>query len=338
MVLNPQQSQDFSAAVRRQSGVARISNTGQKYLTAPILDFCTVVLPEKALKVAECGNYHELIDWLFGAHNEIVLGPITERTWNFYPLSATLIDSTSSICGKLGIKEDGSVCISLSGQGTQHVNNWRITHNRLMQLGARITRLDIAIDDLAGSAFNVQKFLEWQKEGMFTTNGRPPLARYVDDLGSNKGCTLYIGQKGYKELCIYEKGKQLGDPDSDHTRVELRLYSKHHIIPLDALIHPEKYFASAYSVLEQFVQGQIAQLIYKEHVVQANANAMVKNLRNQTGTAINLLYKAFGDETMNFIIEKICRDGRPGRFKKTHGDLVNLVKTTLTDKLGESHH
>ncbi len=340
MMFESQQSADFSALDACRSSMGPNSNTGQKLdtVTAPIVDFLTVVLPEKALKIAKCGNYHELLESIFGTHDEIKLGPIMERPFNFYPLSATMVDSTGSICGKIGLQDNGSMCISLSGQGTQHVKKWNKTYVQLEELGAKITRLDIAVDDLAGSAFNVQTFLAWQQSGEFNSQGRPPSAQFVDDLGSGKGCTLYIGQKGYKQLCIYEKGKQLGDPESTHVRTELRLYAKHREIPLDALINLGEYFAGAYDILARFVQGEATQGDYKERCVEASGIAMFRFAKNQLGTTYSLLRKAFGEHCMDIMDLTIAREGRPGRFKKFHGDLPLLIQTTLTDKLGESHN
>src|SRR5690606_12811981 len=112
--------------------------------------------------------------------------------------------------------------------------DWHHVAGRLEELGAKITRLDIAVDDLTGDTFSVEEFRAAYHSGAFVMNGRPPTARYVSDEGTGRGCTLYIGQKGHKELCVYEKGRQLGDPQSRHTRCELRLYGKRLELPVDA--------------------------------------------------------------------------------------------------------
>ena len=83
--------------------------------------------------------------------------------------------------------------------------------DRLDQIGARVSRVDVAVDDLTGRLINVRRFKSLLVDGSFTNRGRPPSARFVDDMGTGKGCTLYIGQRGHKQLCVYEKGKQLGD-------------------------------------------------------------------------------------------------------------------------------
>jgi DNA relaxase NicK len=65
--------------------------------------------------------------------------------------------------------------------------------------------------------------------------------RFISDEGHGTGCTLYVGGKGHKELCIYEKGKQQGMPESPWVRMEVRLYGKHvegRAVPVDALRDP----------------------------------------------------------------------------------------------------
>jgi DNA relaxase NicK len=308
-------------------------------LSAPIFDYITLVLPSGAIHKADCGDYWQLLHWIFGTSGRIAMGGIQSRRWMVaYADSATLIDETGEVAGKVGFAENGSVCISLTGQGCRHVADWRHVYKRLQMLKARLTRLDIAVDDLQGQNFDVQSFLRAYQEGEFTMNGRPPTARFVDDLGNDKGCTLYIGQKGHKELCIYEKGKQLGDMQSRYVRCELRLYAKRLELPLEALIRPGEFFAGAYPMLADFVFGEATRLLVRERQTAISAAAAVKFLRTQGGTYFNLCLDALGHLTAEAIIEhvrqKIARPGRPGRFKGYVGDLSASMRDAL---LGESH-
>ncbi|MCC8718130.1 replication initiation factor domain-containing protein, partial [Xanthomonas hortorum pv. gardneri] len=203
-------------------------------------------------------NAQQMVAYVFGTSSSIVAGPLADRLWNFrYQRSAMLIDETSSVCGRLGLSDDGEVMISLTGQGCSHVPSWPFVERIAEDLGAHLTRVDIAIDDHSGQIFDVQQFREAYHEGLFTMNGRPPHAKHISDEGTNKGSSFYIGQKGHKELCIYEKGKQLRDPESEWVRCELRLYAKRINLPLDALSNPGKYFASAYTVLADLVIGEL---------------------------------------------------------------------------------
>lgn len=322
----------FSSAGRSKQPMGPSSNTGQKStLAAPIIDFCTVVIPGDSLKPARM-HIRELLHYVFGTGEKVVMGPLLDRNWNFFPRSATLVDETGSVAGRVGVGDDGRVCFSLTGQGCSHVPSWGLVRSRLEELGAHLTRLDIAVDDLTGETFKVEDFKKAHIEGAFVSNGRPPQARFVDDMGSGKGCTLYIGQKGHKELCVYEKGKQLGDPDSDHTRCELRLYAHRLDLPLEALTNPGKYFGAAYPILVQFVIGECERLQVKEQMVDASFVALKRFLRNQSGTGLYLIVDALGDDAWEYIRQEIARPGRPGRFKSYTGDLRQLVRNQLQNE------
>lgn len=306
------------------------SNTGQKSLTGPIRDWCTVVLEGDSFKAWSRKRPPALVlREIFGTAGRIACGPLREKPMNFYPYSAVLVDETGSVAGHYMADDAGRVCISLSGQGTQHVPDWFAVADKLDELGGRISRLDIAIDDLTGEVFDIHHFKHLHAEGAFMNNGRPPTASFVDDLGSNKGCSLYIGQKGHKQLNVYEKGKQLGDPESGHTRCELRLYAKRLDLPTDALRYPGRYFASAYPLLAAFVVDEAERLLLKAQIVNASAKAMVRFLRAQAGTALYLVMDALGDDALEFLMREVVRPGRPGRFKNTTGDLAALVRAQL---------
>lgn len=316
------------------------SNTGQKShgsLSTPIIDFCTVVLDgEKALEFLRKRPPTDVLRSLFETGPAIAVGPLTDRPFNFYPRSAVMVDETGTVAGRIGVGDDGRMCISLTGQGCQHVPHWPSVAANLDAIGGRITRLDIAVDDLTGETFDIHTFLDLYDNGAFTMNGRPPTPLFVSDMGSNKGCSFYVGQKGHKQLNVYEKGKQLGDPESRHTRCELRLYAKRLDLPTDALRNPGKYFAGAYPALAAYVVGEAERLMVKERMVNASAKAMVKFLRTQAGTGLHLVMDALGDDALEYLMQNIVRPGRPGRFKHFSGDLHSLVRSQLSQSLEEA--
>ncbi|APP80717.1 replication initiation factor domain-containing protein [Xanthomonas hortorum pv. gardneri] len=314
------------------------SNTGQKSqtlagLSEPIIDFCTLVLDsDKSVNLFKRMNAQQMVAYVFGTSSSIVAGPLADRLWNFrYQRSAMLIDETSSVCGRLGLSDDGEVMISLTGQGCSHVPSWPFVERIAEDLGAHLTRVDIAIDDHSGQIFDVQQFREAYHEGLFTMNGRPPHAKHISDEGTNKGSSFYIGQKGHKELCIYEKGKQLRDPESEWVRCELRLYAKRINLPLDALSNPGKYFASAYTVLADLVIGELTRFELKERMVFPSVKAMVDFIDTQAGTALRVLWNALNSRSPEYAVSVLQRylshDGVPGRFK-------NLQQIDLEIRIG----
>lgn len=344
---SPAELRNLTTGVGPAQPAGPSSNTGQKCqvregLSKPLIDWCTLVLDsDKAIKVLKRMSVKDVVSYVFGTSGAVIAGPLVERTWNFvYERSATLIDETSTVCGRIGISSDGGVCISLSGQGCSHVPSWPYVERIAKDLDGRLTRLDIAVDDVLGQWFDVEHFRELYHEGAFTSNGRPPQSRHVSDEGSNKGCSLYIGQKGHKELCVYEKGKQLGDPESPYVRCELRLYAKRLDLPLDALSEPGKYFGSAYPVLEELILGELERLQVKETMVNASATAMVRFLNTQAGTALGVLWTAAlsrgQDYAMSILERYVTRDGLPGRFRNfAQRDLDALIKDQLDDLFPE---
>ncbi len=314
------------------------SNTGQKSstVTAPIIDFCVAVLDsEKCKATFRKMPMAEVLRFVFGTGSSIAVGALREQQMNFYQRSATMVDVVGAVCGKIGVRDDGAIQISLSGQGCEHVPDWNRVADILDALGAHLSHIDIAVDDLTGQTFNLQTFKSLYEQGEFTMNGRPPSAQFVDDMGSNKGCSFYVGQRGHKQLNVYEKGKQLGDPESAHTRCELRLYAKRIDLPNDALRNPGKYFGAAYPMLIAFVVGEVERLGLKDQMVNASAKAMVRFLRTQAGTALHLVMDALGDDALEYVMENIVRPGRPGRFRHTTGDLASLVRQQLAEALDQ---
>jgi phage replication initiation protein len=331
-----QRDLDFSTvgAAAKPGGAGQVpsSNTGPKYphLAAPIIDACAVSIPSGALKRAGLHRYDELVWWIFGFQGNVAIGPLLERAWLFCNHSATMVDQDGEVVGKLGLRDDGNVLVSLMGKGCAYVRNWHTVESRLDQVNAHLTRVDIAVDDLQGHAFDVERFRCMYHAGEFNTGGRNPDAVFHSDEGSRKGSSLTIGKKGNKQLQIYEKGRQLGDPDSKHGRCELRLWRNKVDLPLDALTNPGKYYGAAYKLLAEFVVGEVEKLEVRERNVNATAKAMVACLKNQSGTALGLVLDALGEDAFDFIVKNIKREGRPARFKSIPGDLRHLVRTQLT--------
>ena len=141
----------------------------------------------------------------------------------------------------------GTSLISLSGEGCSVVKDWLAVHDFISSRKGRITRIDLAHDDYEGR-ISLESVREWFNAGDFHSGkGHPPHGNFIDDFGSGKGKTLYVGQrKNGKLLRIYEKGRQLGDPYSPWVRWELELHNKDRVIPLDTLLTPARYLAASY--------------------------------------------------------------------------------------------
>jgi len=309
------------------------------------VDWCTLVLPLSVVKSLSDAAVHGLLLDLFG-QTGIAVGAVRERSFNFYPQSCVLMAPDGQRAGDVGFGGSReSICISLSGAGCRFVQDWQQTRDIAEQLGARLTRCDCAYDDVDGSVFDLSTLIELAKAGGFVSGGRPPETGHYDDHGTGKGRTLKVGGKGHKELCIYEKGKQLGDAESPWVRCEVRLYGKHvgqknadgtvtrTGVDLDALVRPLDFLRGSYDVLASLLVGECSRMTTVKAAVDASAAALVKWANTQCGPSFRILHEALGDDFDGFLEKHIFREGLPGRFRKTgaHDELVRMLRLSLAD-------
>ncbi|GIX38043.1 MAG: hypothetical protein KatS3mg127_1282 [Silanimonas sp.] len=345
---------DFSAVgsqdKRRGLSSGPSSNTGQKSapkakrgaLSRALIDFLSVTFPKHAARIwTDQGDSEDrrralgefldlpmLIHWLYAFDDDVRVQPLADHVWQFYPRSGYIVDGEGQVLGRYGQKDDGDFHVSLSGAGCARVQNWKRVARFIETVGAKITHVDIAVDDLEGEVFTFEDFVEHYKNGEFNEGGRNPQATLIDDMGSNKGRSLTIGQRGHKQVQIYEKGKQLGDPDSRRIRVEVRLYAKHMVLTPDVLLNPEPYFRGAYSLLVQYLDGVLARFDVMRATAEATFEAMESFLERQAGRSLGLLFDVLGRENIARYIElRLAREGRPSRFKTYHGDYETLVQS-----------
>lgn len=212
-----------------------------------------------------------------------------------------------------GEHQRGTVHLALNGHGCARIQDWNAVRVWCEAYGARIRRIDLAHDDFSGVSVSVVQALAWFDAGQFTTSGRPPNARLVDDLGSGKGKTLYVGHREHGKLCrVYEKGRQLGDPLSDWCRVEVEFRGQSREIPHDVVVRPSDYLAGAYPCLAYLSQRQDKVRTLKKSAEIGYAR-MVECLRTQYGPALNAMLRVeCGDPFA--VLEQAMRPGIPKRL------------------------
>lgn len=284
------------------------------------IDYCTLVFSQSAAE--RMGQTtRTILGWLFGSGFKAT--PLKAKMWQFYKSSAYIRDENGDTVGRIGCDGNGDTwCVSLTGAGCKQVRDWGYAYNQALLLGAHLSRVDIAFDDFDGQVLDdIRRIDQMARDGLFASEGRgrPPRTHFLDDHGSNKGCTVYVGSKGRKELCIYEKGKALDQPESPWIRCELRLWRSNGEIPLDALIRAHHFLKGAYDVLAKMLplecEGDRPETTKRE--VSASAEAAVRFLREQCGPLLLTLWNALGDDAEWFFREQVFRAGRPGRFKGT---------------------
>ena len=152
----------------------------------------------------------------------------------------------------------GTMMLDLTGKGCSFVRDWQAVFCTMQDFDARITRVDTALDLFEG--FTLDEFDDMYFAGDFNAGGRIPSRRFVEAGDSSErgrfGRTLYLGKKvNGKELCAYEKGKQLGDLDSEWIRVEIRFGNRDRVIPHEVVLDPTRFFAGAFVALQGLVDS-----------------------------------------------------------------------------------
>ena len=168
---------------------------------------------------------------------------------NFYRRSFTLEHKAGFVC--IGGQKD-TILIMINGLGCTYANvGWELALfdwlNKLTRVA--ITRIDLAHDALDKPYLTVDLFDTVHSKGGFNKGGRNPDIEYRGNWKkpNGKGRTLYIGSRQSSKFCrIYEKGKQLGDPQSSWLRIEVEFKSRDIYIPLSILLNPTDYFIAAY--------------------------------------------------------------------------------------------
>lgn len=252
----------------------------------------------------------------------------TSTGWNGYTHRVNIgANAEYGLIAFGGEKQCGTFHVELNATACAHVTDWHTIQQWGESLGARITRVDLAHDDFEGEAVNIETAKGWYEAGEFTSNGRPPAAKLVDDMGSGKGKTLYIGNRANgKLLRVYEKGRQLGDPSSPWVRVELELRGKSRLIPWDVLTSPATYLAGGYPCLAflSAVQDKIRTI---SKAVQITLGSILQYLRMAGGKSINVLMQANGGDAFA-VVNAIKRDGIPRRLVNYADFLPQILDST----------
>lgn len=319
---------------RLGQGVGPDANRGQKgHVTGFVvgIDYLTVTFPLAALEECSATNLDFLGAFLFGGDAMLKVSRPTGRALYRYTNSCYIFDREGSLVGRVAFGGNAdTMLVELSGEGCRWVSSWQSVAFQLQCLRARISRCDVAVDDFDGVSMDLRQVAEQAAAGLFKGDGRPPKTRFLDDHGNGTGCTLYVGKKGHKELCIYEKGKQLKDESSPWIRIEQRFYGKHvgedvagagrRGLPLEMLTQPLRYFRGAHVFLAALAErvglrDAAQKLTVVKAKVEATATAMVKWFREQCGPSLNLILQSLGDDAGEFLRKHLTRESLPSRFK-----------------------
>jgi phage replication initiation protein len=215
-----------------------------------------------------------------------------------------------------GHSQNGRVMLSLSGVGTSLIEKWHLLAEWIQSTSGKITRLDLAADFMNGE-YTIQDMINDYEQGNFkaAAGGGNPSAKLICDMGSNEGNTLNVGKReNGKMLRGYEKGKQLGDKSSQWFRLEGEIHNKDRVIPVDALINPESYYAGLNPVCARLIAVAASQIKTAKKVVEATLSSLSHYASVGYGKLINSLMQITNDNheaVINFLI----REGVPRRLR-----------------------
>jgi phage replication initiation protein len=209
----------------------------------------------------------------------------------------------------------GTGLISFSGESCHQIPNWtNLIEFLAVELSGRITRVDLAHDDIEGR-HTVDHAIRMYQEGLFLNGGRDP---QMDQRGNwlkpdGRGRTLYIGSsKNGKMLRIYEKGMQLGAPYHPWVRWELQLGSKDREIPWETLTEPGKYLAGSYPNALSWISEEQSRIRTLQKNADLSYSALTHFASVGYGKLIDTMMQVEGSAER--VVEILRRDGLPARL------------------------
>ena len=236
---------------------------------------------------------------------------------HFYDTSFNVGDNWGVVCHG---GQRGTILVSISGSGLAAAKQgWELRLKVFLEHAkrARISRVDLAHDDYTGSTYSVDRANQEHTDGLFHVHGRNPACEHRGDWKNpnGKGRTFNVGNRKNGKFCrVYEKGRQLGDVNSNWVRIEVEFKSIDRVIPFDVLMRPGEYLAASYPAFEWINTNQ--ERIY---TIQKTAEATITKvkawLRHQCGSSIGALVELFG---VDDVLKAVVRPGEPKWIKLPH--------------------
>lgn len=158
--------------------------------------------------------------------------------------------------------------LQLNGEGCKIVNMENLSLVVEQMHKVRVTRCDLAYDDVEGHFGSILDVVQSYKDGLFKRGGQTPSVSQVGDWISDdapRGRTLYVGsRKGTAMMRIYEKGRELGMSQSPWIRYELELKSVDADIPVSILTNPYPFFLGLNEFNKRFSDSLQTQRLQKK--------------------------------------------------------------------------
>ncbi|OAM51518.1 hypothetical protein A7981_08490 [Methylovorus sp. MM2] len=263
-----------------------------------------------------------------------------DKGMHFYRTSYNLGDKYGFVCYG---GQRNTVHFVLNGSGCAAARRgWerRLFDFLESSMNAGITRIDLAHDDIKGELYTVDDLDKAYDDGKFNNGGRDPNIEHRGNWKkpNGKGRTIYIGNRNNgRYFRGYEKGKQLGDPNSPWVRMEVEFKSVDRIVPFDILKRPQDYYAAAYPILATF-SHDLKRIHTIQKTTQISYERTKRWLKRQCGPALNLMLDIEGSPKA--VLDMIIREGKlpkgvlPPSFKYTghqlHHDKLEHMPVSLS--------
>lgn len=259
----------------------------------------------------EINYFYRLLVELVG----IEFTPLASRGKGLHGWKRSYDLGTSSGIFAIGGQQNRAL-LSLPGSACTKIRreSWpEIIHLIRDEYAGRITRWDGAADDYEG-IHSIEWALGQYEQSGFKSRGNRPKANAHGDWINNegRGRTLYIGsRKNGKLVRIYEKGNQLGDPNSPWVRWELEVRHKDRNIPWDVLLEPGPYVAGAYPCME-WINDEASRIKTFKQTAAIGYDFMTHCARQAYGRHLNVMLAV--EKSADKVLEKLLRPGKPARL------------------------
>ncbi len=223
----------------------------------------------------------------------------------------------------------GKVLVDLSGKGCLEVD-WEKAYQEIDRVGARLTRVDVCLDDFEGK-HSVDEVREAYHKGLFDKRGQHPMgeakgAGWEDTNRQGEGRSYYIGNpKNGLGFVAYEKGKQLGDTESPWVRHEARwARTGKKEIPMDILLDPYAYLKAAYQYLEWAGDWPAAE---STHMHITSETIQLKELIHWAKSSYGKLVNVLGlvGHSAEQIVKIMRAPGKPQRLMLRPQDYEEII-------------
>ena len=226
-----------------------------------------------------------------------------------------------------GESQNNRAYMSINGHGCSTFEHFHEVKSVMEMLhGCKITRLDIALDDLSGEDLNMDMAKQAFLDGDFNLTANHPKHCLIGDWLNPvpvDGRTLNVGKRENGKMCrIYEKGLQLShskdSPYHHWVRCEVEIKNVDRVIPLEALINTDSYFAGCYpfcaNLIAKFNRNNppSSRIEIQTASTQLSVERLVNYCSKAYGKLVSVLQKA-GLEAEE-IVTSVAREGVPKRL------------------------